>query len=545
MLTFGGITKITRLSQSNNYQPTLEYRKINTPGPIQEIELFDGEVSFSFIVDRSIAGVFTNSEIEPNRLIQLLSYDILSESPRKIVITSFSSDGKTYYRPKATPQPIVEEKLYMPISGLDQFSHNFLIKARIISKTEIKNFQSQRGQGKVFSSDIIDKDNTEITATFFNSAVDKFYDILQTGQVYLFSKGTVKFNNSRYKNNKNHYNIHFTENSIIEPATEDDMIKRMKFEPVSINNLVTIQAKSIVDVVGIITNFSEATEISTKRGELVKKRNVTIGDKSGASIEVTLWGEHALSTFFTNLDLTTRPILAIKGAQVSDYSTKSLTTFRTTQLFLNATDLPTVLDLQNFAQEFSIINRDMTPLTVKTERRIDVKPISYILDEWATFVQTAEKYYQILARITFIKNDDNTTLWYDSCKSCKKKVILDDTRYLCNKCNKQTTDCDYRYILSMRVQDGTGGIFVTAFDEIACKLLKAPASQMRTLQSEDPDEYSCHLADAIWNEYLFTIKVQKEVGDMGDRVKMVVASMTEVEYPRVAQRMLQDIENSL
>lgn len=124
-------------------------------------------------------------------------------------------------------------------------------------------------------------------------------------------------------------------------------------------------------------------------------------------------------------------------------------------------------------------------------------------------------------------------------------MIVEDTHYLCNKCNKQTTDCDYRYILNMRVQDGTGGIFVAAFDEIGCKVLKAPASQMKTLQSEDPDKYARHLTGAIWNEYLFNIRVKNEVSDMGDRVKMVVASMTEIEYPRVSQLMLQDIENSL
>jgi replication factor A1 len=53
----------------------------------------------------------------------------------------------------------------------------------------------------------------------------------------------------------------------------------------------------------------------------LRKRDITIVDKSMAEINLTMWGGNA-----ENFDPTGNPVVAIKGAKVSDYNGVSLST---------------------------------------------------------------------------------------------------------------------------------------------------------------------------------------------------------------------------
>jgi replication factor A1 len=73
------------------------------------------------------------------------------------------------------------------------------IKARVIKKFDIKNYRSAKGEGKLFSFEIIDSNGTEISASFFNAHCDKWFDYLTEGNTYIFSGGYIKENTSKFK----------------------------------------------------------------------------------------------------------------------------------------------------------------------------------------------------------------------------------------------------------------------------------------------------------------------------------------------------------
>ena len=52
------------------------------------------------------------------------------------------------------------------------------IKARVTSKTDIRHWSNARGEGKLFSMDLIDE-SAEIRCTGFKEQCDKFYDLLE------------------------------------------------------------------------------------------------------------------------------------------------------------------------------------------------------------------------------------------------------------------------------------------------------------------------------------------------------------------------------
>lgn len=65
-----------------------------------------------------------------------------------------------------------------PIASLTPYQNKWVIKARVTSKTNIRTWSNARGEGKLFSMDLMDESG-EIRATCFNDACDKYYEMIQ------------------------------------------------------------------------------------------------------------------------------------------------------------------------------------------------------------------------------------------------------------------------------------------------------------------------------------------------------------------------------
>lgn len=53
-----------------------------------------------------------------------------------------------------------------------------MIKVRVTNKSPIKTWSNSRGEGKLFSMDLIDESG-EIRCTAFRDMCDKFYDMIE------------------------------------------------------------------------------------------------------------------------------------------------------------------------------------------------------------------------------------------------------------------------------------------------------------------------------------------------------------------------------
>lgn len=72
--------------------------------------------------------------------------------------------------------------------------------------------------------ELIDKDGTQITGTFFNEQADKYDEMLKENKVYLFSNGSIKIANQRFTSIKNDHAITFDRNSQIKEVEDDTHI---------------------------------------------------------------------------------------------------------------------------------------------------------------------------------------------------------------------------------------------------------------------------------------------------------------------------------
>ena len=66
-----------------------------------------------------------------------------------------------------------------PVSSLNPYQNSWKIRVRCTMKDNMRHYANQKGEGKFFAVDLLDRDGTEIRAIAFNDAAEKFLDILR------------------------------------------------------------------------------------------------------------------------------------------------------------------------------------------------------------------------------------------------------------------------------------------------------------------------------------------------------------------------------
>jgi hypothetical protein len=257
---------------------------------------------------------------------------------------------------------------YVPVSSLNPYNSRWTIKVRVTSKGDVKNWSNARGTGKLFSCDLLDEHGGEIRATFFQAAVDRFYEMLQKDGIYYMGGGKLKVANKQYTSIRHEYEIQFDEKTTtITPAGDDARIARVQFHFVKMDKLEEIAPNTPVDVLGVVVSPGSQADIVSKAGKALSKRDVGIADDTGIQVTLTLWGDRSHTcvqrragwtqrraragrpSFIAHAALTpallsTCPpppscarsdvkegdLLAIKGAKLGDYGGRSLSAWATT-----------------------------------------------------------------------------------------------------------------------------------------------------------------------------------------------------------------------
>ena len=107
-----------------------------------------------------------------------------------------------------------------------------MIKAKVATKSKIREFNQGKGKGQLFDILLVDSTN-EIKCTFFNTAVDKFANAIEVGKVYIFTGGEVR-KGSKFNTSSNPNEITFGTKTEIYLCTDDNFkaIKKYKFKKI-------------------------------------------------------------------------------------------------------------------------------------------------------------------------------------------------------------------------------------------------------------------------------------------------------------------------
>jgi replication factor A1 len=441
-----------------------------------------------------------------------------------------------------------------PIAQLNMYQNRWTIKARVTSKSDVRTWSNAKGEGSLFSVELLDSSGTDIRGTFFKEAVDKFHSMLQVNHVYTFSGGRLKVANMQWNTCKSQFEITFDQNSEIHLDNDTGEIQQQIYEFVKINAIENVDANKNIDVLAVVKHVGEpASLISKKSGKELQKCELTLVDDSGVEITLTVWGEQAMQAphHFANT-----PVVAFRRARVSDYGGKSLSA--SDSVAVNP-DVPEAHQLRQWwtaGGETSAVRSLSTSAGGggKMDRLADRKQIIDIKNEGLGYKDPEKPdWLSFKGTFSFIKKDKEGGAWYTACANsgepCKNRFKVEqlvDGNWQCQKCNCTYPNCVRRWIFSATVCDDTSTTWVSLFNEQAETLFGGVTADevYNTTMGDvmDQDAYDSYFAKANHTEWIFKCKVKQEMVNDESRVKTSVVAMHPVDYVKESQDLLAAIE---
>ncbi|XP_027335784.1 replication protein A 70 kDa DNA-binding subunit A isoform X2 [Abrus precatorius] len=420
----------------------------------------------------------------------------------------------------------------IPIAALNPYQGRWAIKARVTAKGDLRRYNNARGDGKVFSFDLLDSDGGEIRVTCFNAVVDRFYDTIEVGKVYLISKGSLKPAQKNFNHLKNEWEIILDSTSTVELCPDEDgsiPTQQFSFRPIS--DIENVDNNAILDVIGVVTSVNPSVPILRKNGMETQRRILSLKDSSGRSVELTLWGEFCNregQKLLEMVDSGLFPILAVKAGKVNEFSGKSIGSISTTQLFINP-DFPEAHHLRDWFNHVGkdsasvSISKDIIPGGPKNEIR---KTVYQIKDEGLGRSDKPD-WITVRATISFIKTD---SFCYTACP-----LMIGD-----RQCNQEFEECDYRYLLQAQILDCTGLTWVTAFQEAGEEIMGYSAKDLYLLKYEQDDDerFGEIFKSRLFNQFVFKLKIKEELYGDEQKVKITVVKADKVNYSSESRYMI-------
>lgn len=428
----------------------------------------------------------------------------------------------------------------MPIESLNPYSNRWTIKARVISKSELRTYNSAKmGEGKLFSMDICD-DSGEMRVTLWREAAERYYDLVEPGKVYLISKGTLRVANKKFSSLNSQYEMSLGYDSVVQLcADEPQSMPKIRYTFVPLAEVADKPTNANVDVIGVVSDVSGAMKIMGKAGRELVKRTAKLADDSGLSIEITMWG--AVAESFP--DDAAAKVVAFKGARVTEWNEKSLGAGPSFEV---EPEHEAATRLKEWAEQGGASNVRSLSVSTRGDMGDRDSVRACLLDLQEPGVGTGEKpsYLNVHATLTKINpsTKSESSIWYSSCPSCQRKVVGEDgSGFNCEKCGWSGAHCVYRYMLPCVACDGGANQWITAFNDIAEQLIGMKAGELKAIKDGDVQAYEAVIDAAQWKRYVMTLRGKVETYQDQAKLKVHIIRAAPVNFVNESKTLLADI----
>ncbi|KAF2878996.1 hypothetical protein ILUMI_27178 [Ignelater luminosus] len=413
-----------------------------------------------------------------------------------------------------------------PISSLNPYHNKWVIKARVANKSGIRKWSNSRGEGQLFSMDLIDESG-EIRCTAFRDIVDKFYEMIEVDKIYYITKCQVKAANKQFSI-KNDYEMTLTHNTIIQECYDADIsVPQTKYDFISIDKIVNIETGTIVDVIGICKSVSEIFTFTARAtGRELKKRELTLVDQSNSGISATLWGTDA-----EKFEGSSQPVIAIKGAKIGEFGGGKNLSILGSSIFKINPDIPESHRLrgwfENGGMQQNVTNISSTSSIGGSQTQwLNLKEAQNLSSE------DAEKgvYFQTKATVIMFRSEN---CLYKSCPvdDCKKKVVdMENGMYNCEKCGRQYPNFKYRLLGSINAGDWSGNQWISMFASETEKVLGMTSEEVGQAVEANPQALADLADKANFKQFILKCRAKTETYNDETRLKTVAIKVDNISY---------------
>ncbi|XP_059064419.1 replication protein A 70 kDa DNA-binding subunit A-like [Cryptomeria japonica] len=446
-----------------------------------------------------------------------------------------------------SPQSATFENI-SPIKSLNPYQNKWTIKGRVTHKRSINPYSTATKNGHVFSFDIVDTKGCEVRVTCFDEIAELHSDRVEVGSHYVISKGSIKEANTRYNKLNSYLEIIMSGASILKCCGHEEVPNQEHSPFILISEVFQVTNNTLVDIIGVVVHVGDIIPIHRKDGTQTQKRVVRINDLSGSPIDINLWGptSHQRGLELKNM-LTSDSvlILVVRNARVGYFNGKVVNVIAATTLHINPPFLeaePLILrgnlplHTPYFSAAITHINGKYTRMTISSIReRMSVKP------------ETIETTLLVVLRFV---NVTNKTLYYIACplkvneKPCKKKCTQQvDDSWFCPRCEMTMAECNYSYLLPMKLQNVTGTIWATTFDEVGTQLINKIAKELCALQNDTiTTQTPCSMINKlVSHRYSFTLLVSTNTCNSESKMKVTINKIYFVDYKSECDALLVEI----
>ncbi|KAJ3485025.1 hypothetical protein NLJ89_g11935 [Agrocybe chaxingu] len=378
-------------------------------------------------------------------------------------------------------------------------------------------------------------DSGEIRGTAFNTVVDELYPKLEEGKVYYISKARVNLAKKKFSNLNNDYELGFERNTEVEECHEVTNVPTVKYNFVPLDALGELNKDALCDVIGIVKEASEVTQVtSAKHNRQIPKRELTLVDRSGFSVRMTLWGKQAEQYNESE----TTPVIAFKGVKVGDFGGRSLSMFSSSTMQVNPDIAECFLlrgwyDSSGAEQTFkahSISN--MGGSSSFGFNRADMHSLEEVKQAGYGMPDKPEQ-FSARATIMHIRSEN---ISYPACPTsgCNKKVIQIPDGWRCEKCNQVFPAPEHRYIMSMAVADYSGQAWLQGFNEVGVEVFGMTANELLEIRDRDIAEYNAIMHKANCNTFNFSCRAKQDTYQDTTRIRYGISRMLPIDYKEEA-----------
>lgn len=309
------------------------------------------------------------------------------------------------------------------------------------------------------------------------------------------------------------FEVRLVENTLVEPVSSKDnkaLVKHVGELSYNFVSLVSLEKRAddaTFDIAAILCHASEARDVKTKAGEATSVRDLTLGDDSGVSIGLTLWGERA-----TGGDLSFEPgsLYVIRSATLSRRNGLSLALSRASTISSDPTDAPREVSrlLDWWQQHGPRWPTELRPLTVKPDDAAAVFKSFYEQRKDASLDGAIVMNFATVVAIKCEKREDWSRV---VCEACSRPVIKASSgdEWHCDRCSRTTRAPKNELLFRITLADASASVFATLFRQEQCAALLGGGATFESLASLDAKALSEALHSAIGTQFFIKTRMRR------------------------------------